>query len=139
MKRKRKKKGFGRGEGTAQKKREEKKKKREEETKKKAEEKAQKAAEKATQRAQRVTGRKRSARSLPLSLKTKKIYTNPEVNENECCTCFGMYDKDMEEGNGREWLNCTCGRWLHDDCVSNEVDLEEDATICLTCRSMKNA
>ena len=48
--------------------------------------------------------------------------------------CSGTYDKDVEEGNGREWLKCTCGRWLNDDCASGAVDLEEDATICPLCR-----
>ena len=122
------------------------KKRREEENKKKAEEKAQKpaerakkAAEKATQRAQRVTGQKWSAKSLPSTSKKKKTVTNPEVNKNECCVCSGTYDKDVEEGNGREWLKCTCGHWLHDDCVSGTVDLEEDATICLLCRRTENA
>ena len=127
--------------------REEKKKKREEENKKKAEEKAKKiaerakkAAEKANQRTQRVTKRKRSAESVPLITKKRKTSTvTTETNENECCVCFGTYEKDVEEGNGREWLNCTCGRWLHDDCVSNVVDLEEDATICPVCRPTDNA
>ena len=121
--------------------REEKKKKREEENKKKAEEKAKKiterakkTAEKATQRTKRVTGRKRMANTVPSTSKKRNI----EINENECCVCSGTYEKDVEEGNGREWLNCTCGRWLHDDCVSGAVDLEEDATICPVCRSDEN-
>ena len=86
-----------------------------------------------------MTGRKRSAKSLPSTLKKKKTVTNPEVNENECCVCSGTYDKDVEEGNGRKWLKCTCGRWLHDDCVSGAVDLEEDAAICPLCRCTENA
>jgi len=49
--------------------------------------------------------------------------------------CSRTYEKDIREGNGREWLNCTCGCWLHDDCVSGAVDLEEVTTICPVCRS----
>ena len=86
-----------------------------------------------------VTGQKRSAKSLPSMSKKRKTVNNPEVNKNECCVCSGTYDKDVEEENGREWLNCTCGRWLHDDCVLGAVDLEEDATICPMCRSTENA
>ena len=29
-------------------------------------------------------------------------YGTTETNENECCVCFGTYEKDVEEGNGRE-------------------------------------
>lgn len=54
-----------------------------------------------------MTGRKQSAKLLPSTSKKKKAVTNPEVHENECCVCSGMYDKDVEEGNGREWLKCT--------------------------------
>ena len=32
-----------------------------------------------------------------------------------CCVCFGSFDED--EGTGREWLKCSCERWIHEDCV----------------------
>ena len=37
------------------------------------------------------------------------------IDPNVCCTCFGSYDDDA--GTGREWLQCQCGRWMHEDCV----------------------
>ena len=75
------------------------------------------------------------AKTVPSTLKNRKT-VKIEVHKNECCVCSGTYEKEVKEGNDREWLNCTCGPWLHDDCVSGAVDLEEDATVCPTvCRS----
>ena len=40
-------------------------------------------------------------------------------NENQCCVCFEMYDP--LEG---DWVQCSCTRWLHEDCV---LDVTKDA------------
>ena len=34
--------------------------------------------------------------------------------------CFETYENDVLEGNGAEWIDCACRRWLHLDCA--EVD-----------------
>ena len=46
---------------------------------------------------------------------------NSEIDVNVCCMCFGHYDDDVLEGYGAEWMDCTCGRWLHVDCVEDCV------------------
>ena len=51
-----------------------------------------------------------------IALNIQKMITNPEVNKNECCSCSGTYDKDVEKGNCREWHNSTCGHWLYNVC-----------------------
>ena len=53
----------------------------------------------------------------------------------ECCACFGLYSDDI--GTGREWLECACGRWLHEDCVENIVyDTNGKEKLCPLCLSV---
>ena len=37
-----------------------------------------------------------------------------EVDDQTCCVCFGEYHDD------EEWVRCSCGRWLHEDCTLND-------------------
>ena len=35
--------------------------------------------------------------------------------------CFGNYEDVVLDGYGADWIDCTCGRWLHDcadECVT---------------------
>ena len=42
--------------------------------------------------------------------------------------CFGVYADDA--GTGREWLQCQCSRWIHEDCIDDDdVDIEQ----CVVC------
>ena len=41
------------------------------------------------------------------------------TRENQCCVCFEMYD--LLQG---DWVQCSCTRWLHEDCV---LDVIKDA------------
>ena len=34
---------------------------------------------------------------------------------------FETYENDVLEGNGAEWIDCACGRWLHLDCAEDHV------------------
>ena len=36
-----------------------------------------------------------------------------EINTNECCVCLELYSEDV---SGAEWIECACGRWLHENC-----------------------
>ena len=54
------------------------------------------------------------------------------IDTNTCCTCFGLYEDDA--GTGREWLQCHCGRWMHEDCVEEcEYDALGNMKICPLC------
>ena len=44
-----------------------------------------------------------------------------------CCVCFGCYSDDRD--TSREWLQCKCGRWLHEDCI----DEPDDDKLCPLC------
>ena len=37
--------------------------------------------------------------------------------ENACCVCFQFYLGDEED---TYWIQCACGRWLHEDCIDVE-------------------
>ena len=54
------------------------------------------------------------------------------IDPNVRCTCFGSYDDDA--GTGREWLQCQCGRWMHEDCVEEcDFDATGDMSFVLEC------
>ena len=38
-----------------------------------------------------------------------------DMDSNQCCVCFEMYD------NTTEWVQCVCQRWLHEDCYTDIV------------------
>jgi len=52
--------------------------------------------------------------------KIKKVhFAETEVdydNETQCCVCFDDYVE------GDEWVQCTCGRWLHEDCIIEVIE-----------------
>ena len=146
--------------------REKKIKEREEEWKRKADVRAKKAAEKAKRDAEKalkaqekatekgrkaaenkqqagVSSRKKraatSVNSQSTSLTTKPKAQTPRLDESidieECCACFGQYSDDI--GTGREWLECACGRWVHEDCVENIVyDTNGKEKLCPLCLSV---
>ena len=50
---------------------------------------------------------------------TKKLWrTALSDGRNECCVCFEMYRRDDEVN---DWLQCACGRWLHEKCITDIV------------------
>ena len=46
----------------------------------------------------------------------KRAHETPTIDTNQCCVCFIYYQDDVTEANGRNWIACRCGRWLHEDC-----------------------
>ena len=110
------------------------KRQREEEQKRKAEERERKSKERAKKVKQAVEKANTSApadenEAGPSCLKepsTKKprrdalpSSTDSEIDFNVCCMCFGTYSEDVANGDGRNWIECTCGRWLHEDCAED--------------------
>ena len=97
-----------------------------------AAEKARKTVEKAANKAPGVSSRRKgqstskgtsespagpSEQEEP-KLKAPRL-VDEDIDTEECCACFGHYSDDI--GTGREWLECACGRWLHEECVENIV------------------
>ena len=51
-------------------------------------------------------------------LKAARMQAMHQVDniDGECCMCFIMYE-DIQDQTGKEWVECACRRWLHEDCV----------------------
>ena len=118
--------------------RQQKKQQREEQLHKKAEEKAQRAAEKARKLSNKTTAKQnkkgeRSSKSVENSSEPKKSRVdNDEIDDDHCCVCFGTFSDDT--GTGREWIQCGCSRWLHEDCIDEVLtDASGQERICPLC------
>ena len=63
------------------------------------------------------------------------VTTSEEIDTNQCCVCFRTYTKDVLEGTGSEWVECACGRWLHEDCISYDIatDVNGKELLCPFC------
>ena len=70
----------------------------------------------------------------PILEKPKIKDSSVELNHNQCCVCFGAFDEDL--GTGREWLQCSCTRWLQEGCVEEVVvdssGQERGCPLCLS-------
>ena len=71
-----------------------------------------------------------AATSRPKRPKLKENVDN-SISADLCCVCFGSYQEDV--GTDREWLQCSCSRWIHEDCVDNEDVEEESGRLCPLC------
>ena len=60
--------------------------------------------------------------------------SEPQDQDYECYECFGMFEDDIALGNQAEWAMCACGKWLHEDCVSETVvDANGRLRMCSSC------
>ena len=53
--------------------------------------------------------------------------------ENVCCVCFQLYQGDEEN---TDWIQCACGRWLHEDCIDADDivhDIQGRELFCPVC------
>ena len=136
--------------------REQKKKEKEEQQKKKATERARKAAEKKAEKARKEqekaerakmkarveqentvkAGKKRSLTTSGQgnSSRQKRKHNNDmerSINTDECCACPGTYEEDLD--TDRDWLQCCCGRWIHEDCVDIDDTDNSSGRLCPLC------
>ena len=44
----------------------------------------------------------------PSKLPRMESSLSEQVNDNECCLCFVLYEDDQ---TGKDWVACACGRW----------------------------
>ena len=131
--------------------REEKRRQKEIEQKRKAEKRLEKAktrAEKINQMAKKkksrgVTGktapgemnsRNQESTGEPPRKKPRKEQHNVGADAeitNVCCMCFELYSEDI---SGADWIECGCGRWLHEECAEEcVVDANGKERFCPTC------
>ena len=53
----------------------------------------------------------------------ERAHETSTIDINQCCVCFIHYQDDVAEANGRNWIACSCGRWLHEDCSLIEPEM----------------
>ena len=59
---------------------------------------------------------------------------NTADDGNQGCVCFRTYEEDQIEEAGFLWVQCVCGRWLHEDCYSKvAMDKYGRELICPYC------
>ena len=78
------------------------------------EEKTRKAERKATRR----QGDSEPQNSVPAKHDCIELRKQDVINDSECCVCFVAYEDDT---SGMDWVECACGRWLHEDCADDFV------------------
>ena len=102
----------------------------------KAKEKVEKCKEKAQkEKAQERAGTKRQADSGTRACqrtKRKRLLgdMDEDINTEICCVCYGTYLEDVD--TGRQWLECSCARWIHEDCIDDE-DVDDSGKLCPLC------
>ena len=69
----------------------------------------------------------------PKTSRQKKVRNNAdeEIDDGRCCVCFGLYGD--EAGTDRTWIMCSCGRWMHEDCVDYEDFDSSTSKVCPLC------
>ena len=55
------------------------------------------------------------------------------IDDNICAICCGTYEDDVALQTGDEWIQCNCGRWMHEDCVDANAGDIENTKICPIC------
>ena len=74
------------------------------------------AAEKKKRKEEKQTATKPKKKAEP-----KNREKDTTENDSICPICSSRYSFDVEEGNGRDWIQCACGIWLHDDCIPEAI------------------
>ena len=64
----------------------------------------------------------------------KRARLEDNISSDSCCVCFQAFAEDVEEGTGAEWVQCTCTRWLHEDCILDSIiDSSGKERLCPFC------
>ena len=127
---------------------EEEKRQKTQEKAKKAEERVKKAEEKARMATARATSKKaattkvattratkrKTETSAPSAKRAKSADDQSQIDTNRCAICFGTYEDDIIVGSGEDWLQCTCGKWVHEMCVEDcAADSNGNPRFCPSC------
>ena len=69
--------------------------------------------------------------------KKPRVQLSSEINTDQCCVCFVEYLDDVANRSGAEWIECACGRWLHEDCaVDRALNATGKEIFCPHCLSV---
>ena len=89
----------------------------------------------ATHKRARSTASSTEERALDKEPRSKAPKTTDDtIDFDRCCACFGLYVDDA--GTDREWIECSCSRWIHEECVENVIhDANGKELLCPVCLS----
>ena len=80
------------------------------------------------------TRSRNSSRSSAAAAHSGTSENDTTINSNVCCVCYRTFEEDQLEGNGLEWVQCVCGRWLHEECICDiDVDDQGRELFCPFC------
>ncbi len=72
-----------------------------------------------------------SVECVPPRPKRARVANSEEFKTNQCSACFHTYEDDE---SGSDWVECVCGRWIHDDCIEEcIVDSNGKERMCPIC------
>ena len=80
---------------------------------------ADSTAEESTCNSKSSSKQKSSGTATTFNVKRLKHTADDEIDVNRCCVYFEMYADDA--GTRREWLECQCSRWIHEDCTEDNI------------------
>ena len=114
--------------------REQKKKEKEELMKKKAENKNKTTKKRKATTRSSCSKRQKSHNSNAVEPSQSAVTSDTHIDDSVCCECGQSYEDDARQGSGAEWVQCSCSRWLHEECI-NEVDLDTcgNEVLCSFC------
>ena len=79
----------------------------------------------------RSTTKRKSSSQIDSVAKRSRNNADEEIDANRCCVCFGLYSDDA--GTAKEWLMCSCTRWIHEDCIDNDDINIDNGVFCPLC------
>ena len=59
------------------------------------------------------------SKDAPKTSRTSR--SSEEINTDQCAICFRTYNDDILDGTGEDWIECACGRWIHENCVDYDI------------------
>ena len=64
--------------------------------------------------------------SAAASVTTKGRKISEVIDKNQCCICYCSFADDEREESGLEWVECICTRWLHEECIDYDIEVNAD-------------
>ena len=80
-----------------------------------------------------LTPKKRRASSL-LQTASKRQCLEETDSSDKRCVCFQAFEEDVWQETGVDWVQCSCTRWLHEECILDcIIDSNGEERLCPYC------